>query len=171
MEIWKEITENPNYVVSNTGRVRRKGSNKDKVLRDSKGYLVTDLYKDGKKKTERVNRLVAKAFVENPNNKDVVDHLNEDKHDNNANNLEWVTRGENVKRAWASGAMRASYGRLGKSNSNAGRKNKPFKIVETGEIFTTLKECEKKINGNNRHISDCLNGKQRTHRGYHFKYI
>ena len=171
MEQWREVVDNPNYLVSNTGRVRRNGSNKDKAVRDRKGYLVTDLYMNGKRKTERINRLVASAFVDNPGNKEVVDHLDENKHNNNASNLEWVTHSENIKRAWNSGAMHASCGMKGHSNPNAGRKGKPFKIVETGEIFNTLHECESKINGNNRHINDCLKGRQKSHRGYHFEYI
>lgn len=171
MEQWKEVTNNPNYLVSNLGRVRRRGSNKDKAVRDKNGYLITDLYMNGKRTTERINRLVASAFVDNPDNKSDVDHLDENKHNNNANNLEWVTHSENIKRAWKSGAMHASYGMRGHSNPNGGRKSKPFKIVETGAVFSTLKECEEKINGNNRHINDCLKGRQQTHRGYHFEYI
>lgn len=171
MEQWREVVDNPNYLVSNTGRVRRKGSNKDKAVRDRKGYLVTDLYMNGKRKTERINRLVASAFVDNPGNKEVVDHLDENKRNNNADNLEWVTHSENIKRAWKSGTMHATCGMRGHSNPNAGRKGKPFKIVETGEVFNTLHECEAKINGNNRHINDCLKGRQKTHRGYHFEYI
>lgn len=171
MEQWREVVDNPNYLVSNTGRVRRNGSNKDKAVRDRKGYLVTDLYMNGKRKTERINRLVASAFVDNPGNKEVVEHLDENKRNNNADNLEWVTHSENIKRAWKSGTMHATCGMRGHSNPNAGRKGKPFKIVETGEVFNTLHECEAKINGNNRHINDCLKGRQKTHRGYHFEYI
>lgn len=171
MEQWREVVDNPNYLISNTGRVRRNGSNKDKAVRDRKGYLVTDLYMNGKRKTERINRLVASAFVDNPGNKEVVDHLDENKRNNNADNLEWVTHSENIKRAWKSGTMHATCGMRGHSNPNAGRKGKPFKIVETGEVFNTLHECEAKINGNNRHINDCLKGRQKTHRGYHFEYI
>lgn len=50
MEEWKSIRGNPNYIVSNTGRVRRKGNNKDHSMRDTKGYLTTDLYRNGKRK-------------------------------------------------------------------------------------------------------------------------
>lgn len=173
MEEWREVSSNPNYLVSNTGRIRRKGSSKDKALINTKGYLTTTLYMNGKGKHERVNRLVAREFVYNPDpvNRNVVDHLDENKHNNNADNLEWVTHSENIKRAWKSGAMHATCGMRGHSNPNAGRKGKPFKIVETGEVFNTLHECEAKINGNNRHINDCLRGRQQTHRGYHFEYL
>ena len=60
---------------------------------------------------------------------------------------------------------------LGKKNPNAGRHGKKVLIVETGEVYESTLECEKAINGNASHISDCALGRQNTHRGYHFKYI
>ena len=171
MEEWRITTRNSNYMVSDKGRVRRVGSNRDHSVRDKKGYLVTDLYEDGCRSTERVHILVAEAFIPNPYGKPEVNHNDGDKHNNNASNLSWVTKKENCEHVWRTGLAKPSYGMLGKQNPNGGRKGKPFKIVETGEIFNTLKECEASIAGNNRHISECLNGKQKTHRGYHFEYV
>lgn len=171
MEVWKQIPNNANYLVSNTGRIRRVGSNKDHSVRNSKGYMVTDLYQEGKRTTTRIHRLVAKEFVPNPDNKPEVNHIDGDKKNNNASNLEWVTTKENCRHAWDNGLIKPSYGMTGKSNPNSGRKGRPFRIVETGEVFETLKECEDRINGNNRHINDCLRGRQNTHRGYHFEYV
>lgn len=170
MEEWREISENENYLVSNTGKVRRKNSLTDKPLRDNDGYLVTDLYKDGKRKTVRVHRLVAKEFIPNPSDKPAINHKDGDKYNNNVSNLEWVTSKENSRHAWENGLMKPSYGMKGKSNPNGGRKGKPIQIIETGEVFQTLKECEEAIGGNNRHINDCLKGRQKTHRGYSFRY-
>lgn len=171
MEIWKEVSDNPNYLISNMGRIRRVGSNKDHSVRDSKGYLVTDLYQGGRRNTVRVHRLVADEFVPNPNDKPEVNHKDGNKHNNRASNLEYVTKKENCRHAWDTGLVKPSYGMLGKHNPNSGRKGKAFRIVETGEVFGTLKECEDKIGGNNRHINDCLRGRQQTHRGYHFEYV
>lgn len=171
MEKWAEISENSNYMVSNTGRIRRVGSDKDHSVRDKKGYLTVDLYKDGKRSTRRVHRLVAQEFVSNPDNKPEVNHKDGNKHNNVSANLEWVTKKENCEYAWKHGLAKPSYGMFGKKNPYGGRKGKPFRIVETGETFNTLIECERAINGNNRHISECLNGKQKTHRGLHFEYI
>lgn len=171
MEDWKEIPDIPNYLVSTSGQIRRQGSLTDHSVRDHKGYLVTDLYTNGNRCTKRVHRLVAEAFIPNPDNKPEVNHKDGNRHNNAVSNLEWVTKTENCRHAWDTGLVKPSYGMLGKSNPNAGRKGRPFRIIETGEIFGTLQECEKAINGNNRHINDCLRGRQCTHRGYHFEYV
>lgn len=172
MSIWRDVVDNPNYEVSDTGRIRRKGSDNNKVTRISKdGYETVHLYLDGICQNKRVSRVVAQAFIDNPENKPEVNHKDGNKLNNHVSNLEWNTKKENVRHAWDNGLVTPSRGMLGKSNPNAGRKGKPFRIVETGEVFNTLCECEKAINGNNRHISECLNGKQTTHKGYHFEYI
>ena len=171
MEIWQILADNPNYEVSNTGRVRRLHSSKDRSTRDRDGYPSVDVYQDGMRKTKRVHRLVAETFLPNPDNKPEVNHKDGNKHNNHVSNLEWVTSKENCRHAWDNGLGKPSYGMLGKSNPNSGRKGKPIRIVETGEVFENLKECEKAIDGNNRHINDCLRGRQNTHRGYHFEYV
>ena len=171
MEIWEKIQDNPNYIVSNTGKVRRCGSDRDRSVRDRKGYPSIDLYTNGERRTRRVHRLVAEAFIPNPDNKPEVNHIDGNKHNNDVSNLEWVTSKENCRHAWNNGLGKPSRGMLGKTNPNAGRKSRPIRIVETGEVFNNLKECEEAIDGNNRHINDCLRGRQRSHRGYHFEYV
>lgn len=171
MELWKQISSNPNYEISNTGKIRRKKSIKEHSVTDKKGYLTTDLYSNGVRKSVRVHRVVAEEFIPNPDNKPEVNHKDGNKHNNNVDNLEWVTKKENCEHAWKHGLARSSCSMLGRKNPNAGRKGKPFRIVETGEVFETLHECEEKKNCNNRHINDCLKGRQKTHRGYHFEYI
>lgn len=171
MEKWAKTPGNSNYIVSDTGRIRREGSDKDRSVRDKRGYLAVDLYDGGKRSTERVHRLVAEAFVPNPDNKPEVNHKDGNKHNNNASNLEWVTSKENCRHAWSQGLMKPSRSMLGRKNPNGGRKGKSIRIVETGEVFASALECEKAIDGNNRHINDCLRGRQNTHRGYHFEYV
>lgn len=171
MEQWRIIKENDNYMVSNSGRIRRINSEHDKTPQDKHGYLSVDLYKNGRCSKRSIHRLVAQEFIANPYNKPEVNHIDGNKHNNHVSNLEWVTKKENCRHAWDNGLVRPSYGMLGKTNPNSGRKGIPIRIVETGEVFDTLKECEEAINGNGRHINDCLRGRQRTHRGYHFEYV
>lgn len=111
-EIWKTIDIAPLYSVSNFGRVKaetcEKWHSKSKKLRfypahiikqsiNNKGYLVVSLINNkGKHKTYRVNRLVANAFLPNPQNLPDVCHRNEDKLDNRLVNLKWGTHKENV---------------------------------------------------------------------------
>lgn len=171
MEKWKHVTGDYEYEVSTFGRVRKCGSNKIHSVRDKKGYLTVDLYHNGQRVTKRVHRLVADVFIPNPDDKPIINHIDGNKHNNNVNNLEWVTYTENSRHAWNTGLAKPSYGMVGKKNPNGGRKGKPIRIIETGEVFSSAIECEKAINGNNGHINDCLKGRQETHRGYHFEYV
>lgn len=172
MEKWRKISTNDNYKVSSDGRIRRCDNDYEKVPRKNRdGYLITDLYKDGERTRYRIHRLVAQEFIPNPENKPCVNHKDGNKHNNDISNLEWVTEKENCQHAWATGLAKPSRSMLGRKNPNSGRKGKPFRIVETGEIFGTLRECVEAIDGNDARINDCLRGRQNTHRGYHFEYI
>lgn len=104
-EIWKEIKEfDGNYSVSTKGRVRSNGllkgkNSKVRILKtelSKKGYLRVGLTKDGKQKKYLVHRLVAIAFLDNPNNLPEVNHRNEIKTDNRVENLEWMSRRDNM---------------------------------------------------------------------------
>ena len=96
MEIFKEIAGYENYSVSNWGRVKR---NKDDMIltnhETSKGYLRVDLFKGGVKKHYKVHRLVAQAFIDNPQKKPQINHKDGNKKNNSVTNLEWVTDAEN----------------------------------------------------------------------------
>lgn len=111
-EIWKDVVGfEDNYKVSNYGIViskKRYVNNngklvlkKEKMLSSSmvNGYLQYDLYVDGERHKVYAHRLVAQAFILNPENKPDVNHKDGDKTNNNVNNLEWVTKSENQRHA------------------------------------------------------------------------
>lgn len=170
-DTWSKIEGFPNYSVSNDGRIRNDKSGELKIPTvNHNGYAEMDLYDSGQRSKVRVHRVVAQAYLENPDEKSQVNHKDGNKLNNDYENLEWVSPKENMEHAIEHGLFRASRGMLGKKNPNAGRPGKRVRIVETGEVFDSILDCERAINGNNRHICDCLAGRQHTHRGYHFEY-
>ena len=93
-EHWKAIKKNPNYEVSDLGRVRNvKTGRVLKTFTSCGGYLRVDL---GRNCRVKVHRLVALAFCGPRRGRPVVNHKNRDRHDNRACNLEWVTYAENT---------------------------------------------------------------------------
>lgn len=85
------------YLVSNTGLIYSKMSNK--VLKPNKmsnGYLSVELFKDGKSKRLLIHRIVAEAFIDNPESLPIVNHKDEDRTNNSVDNLEWCTQKYNA---------------------------------------------------------------------------
>ena len=96
-EEWRSISGYINYQVSNIGRVRNIKSGRVLKLRSMNpmGYTQVALYENNISKTHRVHRLVAREFIDNPDNKSEVDHIDLNKQNNCINNLRWCSKSEN----------------------------------------------------------------------------
>lgn len=100
-EVWEKIDGFSRYEVSNCGKVRSYAQNKQgKIMSASlqrKGYLAVSIIDDnGKKYTKKLHRLVAEAFIPNPNNLPQVNHKDENKENNYVDNLEWCDNNYNI---------------------------------------------------------------------------
>lgn len=109
-ETWEPIEGFNDYLISNMGRVKSLKHTKPKIRKQSlsnssKGYPCVILRKDKNPKCVFVHRLVAKAFIPNAKNKPNVNHIDGDKQNNNASNLEWVTKKENIRHAIETGLL------------------------------------------------------------------
>ena len=168
-EIWKDIEEYEGlYQVSNLGRVKRlKGKYVSverilKLCRHTDGYLQVGLCKNGKRKTHKIHRLVAQAFIPNLEKKLEINHIDEDKTNNNVNNLEWSTRKENCNHG---------------THNERVSKTMSIPIIatnlKTGESkdFYGARECARQLDLNPASITDVLKSRRKSTGGYTFKYL
>lgn len=103
VELWKPIKGYEGlYEVSNLGRIRNKSHYHISYWEHNgkQPYFRVGLSKDGKVKKYLVHRLVAETFIDNPENKEQVNHKNGNVHNNTVDNLEWVTNAENTSHAY-----------------------------------------------------------------------
>ena len=169
-EIWKDIPGYENYQISNLGNVKSLNylrTGKEKLLKpglSSSGYYFVPLCKNGEKKYFRVHRLVALAFIPNPDNKPCVDHINGDRLDNREKNLRWCTNKENQ-----------NYPLARKNKINNPKLSKPILQIDinTGKIineYPSIMEVERQLEIAGGNISNCCNGKLKTAYGYYWRY-
>ena len=167
IEIWKDIEGYEGlYQVSDQGRIKslpRKGTSGKILLpqKDKDGYCILILFKNGKHKNQKIHRLVAQAFIPNPDSLSEVNHINEDKTDNRACNLNWMSHKENAN--WGT-----------KIKRTVEKKSKPVKQIrldgEVVAIWPSATEAGK--NGFiQTKITACCRGREKTHFGYRWTYL
>lgn len=169
IEEWRKIESYPNYSVSNLGRVR--SDRTGKILsqyrcarRDGHEQYYQVTLSRGDKASKRyclVHRLVAEAFISNPDRKPIINHLDGNGFNNTVQNLEWCTYSENLRHAFHV------------LNHFSGFGDGPKRVirVEDGHFFNSLTEAAKatglkSVSG----IRSCLDGTRNTAGGYHWKY-
>ena len=165
-EEWIECSDYKNYEISNRGRIRSKKKNLILTSRiNDAGYEDVKIWDENNKhhKHLRIHREVAKAFIDNPDNKKEVNHIDGNKLNNDVRNLEWCTRSENAKHAIETGLF-VPY-KLPPYKKEGAK----VRIVETGEEFESLTDCANHVGGQKSGISACLLGKKKTHKGYHYE--
>jgi len=118
MERWEPIKDfETRYLISDTGKVMSLVTNQliSKNRKTKDGYMKVTLRKDGKAHDFRIHRLVALHFIENPHNKETVNHKDGDKTNNHVDNLEWATREEQVQHSYDLGLKKAHRGHTNKN--------------------------------------------------------
>lgn len=175
-EVWKDITGYEGYYqVSNLGRVRSvdrmvKGKKenlrfvKGRILQPnlSEGYLMVGLCKSGRQSTIRVHRLVAEAFIPNPENKRTVNHIDENKLNNTITNLEWATDKENC--GHGNRTVKSSVGRY-KPVEQLSLDGRPIKVYEG------IKLASENTGIPQSKIVDVLKGRRTQTKGYKWRYV
>ena len=151
-----------NYLVTEQGQIIN--SKTGRTLKPSiatNGYCRVSLRKNGQTKTLYIHRIVAEAFIPNPNNYNEVNHIDEDKTNNSVENLEWVAHKANVHHATC---------QQRKGETNTARNGRPVLCVETNQIYASTTAIEKELGYNKGTIWQACNGKIKTAYGYHWVY-
>lgn len=154
-EKWKDVDGYDGlYKVSTLGRV--KGKYRIKSQQDNgKGYLMVRLNKNGESRWHLVHRLVAKAFIENPQNKPTVNHIDGNRKNNKFNNLEWATYSENNLHSY-------------RSNGRKSALAVPIYCIETGKIYKSSYDASKDTGIPQSSINRCANGIFKSTNGTHW---
>lgn len=164
-EIWRDVDGyDGKYQVSNFGRVKsfQRGERILKPGLDYKGYPYVALWHGGKGKHTFVHRLVAEAFIPNPDNKPQVNHVDGDKANNHTDNLEWCTQSENTRHAYVTGLISLPQG---ESNYQAKLTNEQAVYIRENPDGLTGRELARRFNTTPVTISDIQRGKKYRNAG------
>lgn len=147
---WKEIFNGTHQIGSN-GVVKRINGEIRKLQKYPNGYMFI-AYKE---KHYSIHRLVAEAFIPNPENKTQVNHIDGNKSNNDISNLVWATNGENIQHAYDNGLI---------------KKTRKVYCKELDRTFDSMREASRELKTDYKNVWDCCNGKMKQTKGYHLEY-
>jgi len=165
IEEWRKIKGFEDYEISNLGRVKSLKYGKEKIMKPAKDkdrYLYVHLYQNKKTKCYRVHRLVAQAFLLNPNNYPDINHKDEDKTNNCVSNIEYCSKSYNN-----------SYG----TRTERASKAKSIPVVQTDmennyiNVYQSARQVQRELGFNKSNIARCCKGKTNKVNGYKWYYL
>ena len=180
-EIWKDVIGYEGlYQVSSLGKVKslaresKRNTFKEKILNphlDGRGYPFVALYRNNVPKQIKVHKLVATAFLDNPENKPTVNHIDEDKTNNTAENLEWATFKENANH----GTRNQRIASANRENHNrCAKQRKPVDQYDINGYFMNTWNSASAVADffkiNRSEITQCCKGKRKQCKNYFWKY-
>ena len=152
--MFKTIPSHPRYEISENGVIRNKKNKKEKSqYLGSTGYYMISVSYNNKSNPLRVHRLLAETFINNPDSKPHVNHIDGNKTNNSLNNLEWCTHQENMKHAFSTGLANNSKTNNGMSKLNEFQSrvikrllcNNYLSQYKIAEVFNVSRSCILKI--------------------------
>lgn len=174
-EIWKDIKGYENlYQVSNLGNVRSLNYHKENRIQNLKtgtstgGYLFVILCKNNQTSAVKIHKLVAEAFIPNPDNKPCIDHINTIRTDNNVSNLRWCNNKENMNNP-------NTINKISKSRIGKRVYSKPIvQLTKTNEYickWDALIDIENELGYRIGNISACCRGERKSAYGYRWVFF
>ena len=160
---WREVKEYSNYEVNQFGEIRHKM--RKKVLKprsNNGGYQYVNFKINGKNINFAVHRIVANAFIPNPNGYTEVNHKDYNKKNNCVDNLEWVSSSQNKQHAYQKKENKKSRGKQVEQYSKNG---------EYLKTYDSISEAAKELNCSIAAISNCCLGRTKTSQGFQWSFV
>ena len=172
--IWKDVEGYEGiYKISDTGILMNQFGKVLKPGDNGHGYASIYLWKNRKKKKHYIHRLVAEAFIPNPEQKPYINHIDNNPRNNHVKNLEWCTPKENVDWMQVQGRNRRTKEWLDNLHKSQEPTYKPVKAtnIETGEVLLFKSVNSTRESGfEPSSVCWCCKGKRQSHAGYRWEY-